>query len=102
VGLGIADARAAVAAHVVEAAQLAVLATDDEDALPHDVDGEEVSRLERLVDATGVEPLAKENLLPLELEHVRSVVIPSLESRPPRARHGHHVTTVTLSSASEA
>src|SRR5262249_55966984 len=102
VRLGIADARAAVTAHVVEAAQLAVLAADEEDALPHDVDGEEIPRLRRLVGATGVEPLAEEDLLPLELEHVRSVVIPSVESRAPRARHGHHVTTVTLSSASEA
>jgi hypothetical protein len=90
-----------VTAHVVEAVQFRVLAADDEDALADDVDREEVSGLGRLGGAAGVEPLAEEDLLPLELEHLGSVVIAAWKSRAAGARHGHHVTTATHSSASE-
>ena len=76
------------AADVVEAAEPAVLAADDEDALAHHVDGEEVAGLGRMVRAAGVEPLAEEDLLPLELEHLGRVVVPSGKGRASRA--GRH------------
>src|SRR5207344_776308 len=57
VRLRVADAAAAVAAHVVEAAQLSVLAADDENALACDVGGEEIPRLGSLGGTPDVEPL---------------------------------------------
>ena len=89
VRLGVADAAAAVAAHVVEAAQLSVLAADHEHALADDVGGEEVARLSGLVGAANVDPFAEEHLLPLELEDLGSVVVAARKCRPTCARHGH-------------
>ena len=54
----VAQARAAMAADVVEAAQLAVLAADDQDALADDVDGQELARLGERIDPARVEPVA--------------------------------------------
>src|SRR4029077_18774318 len=67
------------AADVVETAELAVLAANDENALADDVDREEVAGLGRVVGAPRVEPLAEEDLLPLQVEHVRRVVVASGE-----------------------
>src|SRR5947209_12721320 len=68
--LGVADAAATVAAHVVETVQLRVLAADDEDTFADDVCSKKISRLGCLVRASDVEPFTEENLLALELEHL--------------------------------
>ena len=59
------------AADVVEAAQLAVLAADDQDALADDVDGQERTRLGERIDPARVEPVPEENPLALERRRPR-------------------------------
>jgi hypothetical protein len=66
---------AAVAADVVEAAQLAVVAAHDEDRLADDVDAEPRSGLGSLVGAARDEPRAEEDLLALELVDREVVVV---------------------------
>jgi hypothetical protein len=84
------------ATDVVEAAKLRVLATHHEDALADHVDREEVARLGRMIGAPGIDPLAEEDLLALELEELRRVVVAPGESRPAGARHAPNVTTAAL------
>ena len=63
------------AADVVEAAQLAVLAANDQDALADDIDGQERAGLGERIDPARIEPVPEENPLPLEREDLRRVVI---------------------------
>ena len=86
VGLGVAEPRAAMPADVVEPAQLAVRAADEEQALAPDVDGDEVPRLGRLAAACDVHPLTEEDPLALELEHRLSVVIAAWQGGADAAR----------------
>ena len=60
----LAQARSPVTADVVEAAQLLVLAPDDDGALPGDVGHEEIARLRSVVRAPHIEPVAEEDPLP--------------------------------------
>ena len=86
VGLRVAEPRAAMPADVVEPAQLAVRAADEEQALAPDVDGDEVPRLGRLAAARDVHPFTEEDPLALELEHLRSVVIAAWQGGADAAR----------------
>ena len=65
----LADERAAVAAHVQEGAEAALLVAHDDDRHPAEIAGEERPRLGHLVGAAGVLPRAPEDPLPLEPQH---------------------------------
>ena len=65
----------AVAADVVERAELAVVVARDQDALSRDVDGEELSRVSDLLGASGVDPLLVPELLLLDGVLLRGVVV---------------------------
>src|SRR5262249_48590197 len=96
---GLAELRAAVAAHVVEAAQDIVLAAAGEDALARDVVGGAGSRHLQFVGAAEVVPAPEEDPLPLELEHLGARVVGAGEGGAKLGRGGHgNETTVTCSS----
>ena len=80
--LGVADARTAMPADVVEAAELLVLPADDDDALAGDVDGDEIARFGRLVGPRDVHPFAEEHPLPVELVDLRRAVVVAGKGRP--------------------
>src|SRR4029079_11308745 len=75
VRLRVADARAAMPADVVEAAELAVLPADHDDALTGDVDGDEIAGLRGLVGPRDVHPFTEEHPIAVELVDLRRAVI---------------------------
>ena len=91
--LALADERAAVAAHVQEGAETALLVAQDDDRHPAEIAGEERARLGHLVCAAGVLPGAPEDPLPLEPQHGR-VGVPVERDRAAVGKRRHRLDCI--------